>query len=104
MRQLARQAEHRRQVHFDDVIPILVAHANEQAILGDAGVVDEDIDAFQLGFSLFTERFDFSAVGKVGRENLDAAISSPMPPVAPVTRALRPVRSNMSYSFFRASD
>ncbi|MOA18582.1 hypothetical protein D3C78_1389090 [compost metagenome] len=72
MCQLARQAEHRRQVHFDDVIPVLVAHAHEEAVLGDAGIVDEDIHALQLGFGLFAERLYLGSVGKVSRENLDA--------------------------------
>ena len=53
-------------------VPILVAHAHEQAILGDPGIVDENIDAAELAFSLFAERLHGSAVGKVCREQVDA--------------------------------
>ena len=52
MRQLAGQPEHRGQVDLQHRVPVGVRHAHEQAVLGDAGIVDEDVDAFELGLGL----------------------------------------------------
>ena len=40
----AGQQEHRGEVDGDDVVPLLVLHAHEQVVVGDAGIVDEDVD------------------------------------------------------------
>ena len=125
MGELAGQPEHRPQIDVDHRVEILVRHAHEQPVLGDAGIVDEDVDAFELGLGLLAERLDLGGAGQIGRKDLRAAaelagqrlelldagavqadrralrmqaraIASPMPPDAPVTSALRPVKSNMS--------
>ena len=53
-------------------VPVGVGHAHEQAVLGDAGIVDEDVDAFELGFRLLAERLDLVAVRQIGREQFYA--------------------------------
>ena len=88
-------------------------------------LLTQDVDAVELGFRPSApSALTASRIGEVGREDLDPlaelggqllelldagagqaddralgvqrpAIASPMPPDAPVTRALRPVRSNM---------
>ena len=72
MGQFARQAEDGRQVDLEHGIPVVVGHAHEEAVLGDAGIVDEDVDAFELGFGPLPERLDLVAVRQVGREELHA--------------------------------
>ena len=108
-------------------VPIGIRHAHEQAVAGDAGIVDQDVDAVELALGLAGRaRLTASRSARLAGEQLGAfaelagqrlepldaramqaddgalrmqnarAIASPMPPEAPVTRALRPVRSNMS--------
>jgi len=71
MRQLAGQPEDSRQIDFDDTVPVGIGHAHEQAVLCDAGIVDEDVDTLEFGFSLLAKRLDGVAVGKVGWKELD---------------------------------
>ena len=125
MGQFAGQPEHGGQVDIEHAVPVGISHADEQPVPGDAGIVDEDIDAFEIGLDLLAERLGLVAIGKVGWKQLDPvaelggqslqfstrvpcrptiapwpcstrAIASPMPPDAPVTSTLRPVNSNIS--------
>ena len=61
-----------RQVDFEHCVPVGVAHADEETVLGDAGIVDEDVDAFEFGLGLLAECLDFVAVREVRGEDLDA--------------------------------
>ena len=72
MGQFARQTKHRRQVHLQDRVPVRVGHPHEKAVLGDAGIVDEGVDAFELGLGLLSERLHLVAVREVGGKDLDA--------------------------------
>ena len=68
MRELARQPEHGAEIDVDHRVEILVRHAHEQPVLGDAGIVDQDVDAFELGLGLLAERLDLAAVGQIRPE------------------------------------
>jgi hypothetical protein len=72
VRQFPGQPEDSRQVDLQHRVPVGIRHAHEQAVLGDAGIVDENIDAFELRFGLLAERLDLVAIRKIGRENLHA--------------------------------
>ena len=120
----ARQAEGRGQVDRDHLVPVLVLQLHEQIVAGDAGIVDQDVELAHRRFRLRHQCFDRVLVGEVARQHMDAlaelagellersrrvpdsatvapcacsarAIAPPMPPVAPVTSAVLPVRSNM---------
>jgi hypothetical protein len=40
--------ERAAQVHADDQVPVVVGHLEQQVVAGDAGVVDQDVDAAEL--------------------------------------------------------
>ncbi len=42
-----------------------------KSILGDASIVDQDVDAFKIGFRSLTKRLDFVSIGQISREQLD---------------------------------
>ena len=46
------EVECRLEIHVDYGIPIVVAHAHEKSILGDACVVDHDVNPAELGENL----------------------------------------------------
>ena len=62
-----------REIGGDDVVPIRFAHAEQQAVARDAGVVDEDVDHRE-----FLEQFlgglgDGGTIGDIDREGLGFA-------------------------------
>ena len=59
------EVEGRLQVDGDDGIPLLFAHAQHQSVLGDAGVVDEDVDASEVFFHLLDHLFRLGEVGSI---------------------------------------
>ncbi|MFM1944052.1 MAG: hypothetical protein RI897_3034 [Verrucomicrobiota bacterium] len=54
------------EVGIDDRVPVFVAHAHEEAVAGDAGVIDEDIDAAPFLEDGFGGLLDVGCVGDVG--------------------------------------
>ena len=123
----ARQPERGGEIDRDDLVPVLVLHAHEKIVAGDAGIVDQNIDVPHGGFGGRHQLLDLGRVGQIAGQHMDAAaqlagqrverssrvpematvaplacsacaIAPPMPPVAPVTSAVLPVRSNISVS------
>src|SRR5690606_28542336 len=57
------------EVHADDLVELLIAHAHQQVVAGDAGVVDEDVEPAVLGGDLFDRRAEGGAVADIdGRD------------------------------------
>src|SRR6266571_7184802 len=50
------------QVHVDDVRPVRPAHAMEDAVAQDAGIIDEDVDAAEM---LERRRDDFFGIARL---------------------------------------
>ena len=121
------------QIDRDDGIPVLVAQLHEQIVPVDAGIGDQDVELFHFGFGVGHQLLDRVLVGEIARQHMHAgaefggerierlrrvpesatvapcacsarAISPPMPPLAPVTSAVLPVRSNIMGSQFVAHD
>ena len=59
------EVEGRFEVHADDGIPLLFGHAKHEAVLGDAGIVDEDVDGAEVFLHLLHQGFRFREVGGV---------------------------------------
>ncbi len=55
------------EVGVDDDVPILLAHAHGQAVAGETGVVDQNIDAPEVGEDSFAERGRRLSVGDIDR-------------------------------------
>ena len=53
------------EIRIDDHVPILLGHAHGKAIAGEAGVVDQDVDAGEIGEDLLDERLHGGVVGDV---------------------------------------
>ena len=68
----AREAEGRRQIDRDDVIPILVLHLHEQIVAGDAGIGDEDVDLPHRRFGRRHQRLDLGGVGEIAGQHVNA--------------------------------
>ncbi len=113
------------EIDRDDLVPLFILHAHEEIVAGHAGIVDEDIHTAHDGFASGTRgcrrrpswrgctagsgipcrsawavssraptRVSESATVAPARLSA-SAISRPMPPLAPVTKARLPVKSNM---------
>jgi hypothetical protein len=79
--------EHRLEVGVGSRVPVLVAHAEDEVVLGDARVVDEDVDAAEFAPSGPAER-ETSATWRPSFARR-SAMALPMPREAPVTIAVR---------------
>jgi hypothetical protein len=64
------------EVHGDDGIPLAFRHFQHQAVLGDTGVVDEDVDVTEVFLDLLDDRVGLLEVGGVGSIGLDLAAES----------------------------
>ncbi len=53
-------------------LPLLVLHAQEEVVAGDAGVVDQDVEAAHRGLGRRHQRLDRILVGQVRRDHVDA--------------------------------
>ena len=63
----ARKAEGGGEIDRDDLIPLLVLHAHEEIVAGDAGIVDQDVDAGSCRrFRRLGQTFDGCDIGKIG--------------------------------------
>ena len=121
-----RQAEARRQIDVEDLLPILVAQAHGDGVAGEPGIVDQDVDLAHGGLGVGDQLLAGCRVGEIGRQDMAAlaqrrgqrlqrrepwcprarpwrpghagraAMAPPMPPEAPVTSAVLPLRSNMA--------
>ena len=60
------------QVRVDDLLPVLVAHARDQRVARDAGVVDEDVDVAELRLDALDQRLRLRGIADV-RTHRDAA-------------------------------
>ena len=61
----ARGREGRPQIHGDDLVKVVVVHLDHQLVAGDAGVVDQDVDATVLGGELFEHLSELGCVRDV---------------------------------------
>src|SRR6185312_1122530 len=61
------------EVRVDDVVPIIFGDGIDRLRVGDAGVVDEDVDGAQLGFDGADELRDLSGDGDIGLDGDGAA-------------------------------
>ena len=59
------EVESRLQVHCNHSIPLLLSHAQHQTILGDTGIVDEDIDRTKILLHSLHHFLCLSEVGSV---------------------------------------
>ena len=53
-------------VHVNDGVPLLLAHAHDQTVFGDTGVVYQDINAAKLFLNLGHYRLGLLKIGGVG--------------------------------------
>ena len=65
------EVEGRFEVHGDNRVPLGLAHPHHEAVLGDAGVVDEDVDAAEVLEDLLDDGVRLVEVGRVGGVTLD---------------------------------
>jgi hypothetical protein len=68
-----RQHERARQVRRQDGVPVVALHAQHQLVLGDPGVVHQDIDPSVPLQGPRHQRFDRRGVTHVGRRDLGLA-------------------------------
>lgn len=61
------EVEGRLQVDVEDGIPLCLRHAEHQAVLGDSGIVDEDVDAAEVGVDLLHDGLGLGKVGGIAR-------------------------------------
>ncbi len=70
-----RQARARRkvavQVYGEDMIPLLVFHAHEQIVFGDAGIADENVETAHRSLGRRDERLDRRLVGKIAGKHVN---------------------------------
>ena len=59
------------EVRFDHVAPLVVGHAARQAVLGDAGRVDEDVDLLPLADQAVNDFLGPLGVADVGLQGTD---------------------------------
>ena len=64
------------EIDGDDVVPLLVLHAHEQIVVGDAGIVDENIDLAERLLGLLAELDHRRPVAQIARQREHAAPSS----------------------------
>ena len=57
--------EHRAQVHLHDEVPVLGLHAQQQVVAGDAGVVDQGVEAAVFFLHLLGDGHGLVVVGGV---------------------------------------
>ena len=69
----AGQDEHRGQVDGDDVVPLFVLHAHEQIVVGNAGIVDQDVDLAESLLRFLAEFGHCGAVAEIARQHEHAA-------------------------------
>ena len=69
----AGEHEHRGEVDGDDVVPLFVLHAHEQIVVGDAGIVDEDVDLAESLLGFLAELGHCGAVAEIARQHEHAA-------------------------------
>ena len=60
------EVERTLHIDVDDGIPLGLAHAHDQAVFGDAGVVHQDVDAAEIGYNLLYHGLGSLEVGGVG--------------------------------------
>ena len=60
------------EVDRDHGFPLLVLHAQEEVVAGDAGVVDEDVEPAHRGLGRRHQRLDRVLVGKVRLDDVGA--------------------------------
>src|SRR5882762_4476750 len=65
------QAEGRRQIDLDDLVPVLVAQLHEQIVAGDAGIGDENIDLAHGLFRRRHQRLDLGGVGEIAGQHVN---------------------------------
>src|SRR5690606_17257419 len=65
-------AEHAGQVGVDDRRPVLVLHAHEQVVAGDAGVVDQDADRAEFLGDVGQHGIQRGTIGDVQRATVAA--------------------------------
>ena len=68
----AHQHEGRGEVDGDDVVPLIVLHHHEQVVLGEAGVVDEDVEPAELGDRLVDQLGHLRLVAEVAGADVHA--------------------------------
>ena len=59
------EVERRFQVNCNHGVPLCLAHAQHDAVFGDAGVVDQDVDVAEVLFDLCHHAFGFVEAGCV---------------------------------------
>ena len=59
------------EVHGDDRVPLRLAHPQDEAVLGDAGVVDQDVDVSEFLEDFLDDGVRLVEVGRVGGVALD---------------------------------
>ena len=64
------EVEYRLEVHVDDGIPLLLGHTLEGCVLGDARVVDKDIDAAEVFDDFVDNLVRLLEVGSIGGVSL----------------------------------
>ena len=98
--------QHAAQVHRDHAVPLGLVGAGEEVVVGDAGVVDQDVDGPEVGLDRLHRRAHRCGVAHVhrvvARPCRSAAatsapsaarrsqVAAPMPPTPPVTSATFP--------------
>ena len=59
------EVECRLEVHVQHCIPLLLAHAQHQTVLGDTGVVDQHVDRTEILLYLLNHSLSLSKVGSI---------------------------------------
>ena len=61
----------RLEVDVDDGVPLGLLHAQHEAVAGDARVVDQDVDAAEIGHDPLHRRMRLRKIGGIGLISLD---------------------------------
>ena len=72
-RTAAGQFETGGEVNVQNQLPVFVAHADEKVVAGEAGVIDQNVDAAEFGFHVFDQLVDGFGIAEVGNEAFNVA-------------------------------
>ena len=59
------EVERALEVYGDNGVPLLLGHAHHEAVFGDAGVVDKDVDAAKVVLDLINDFFGLFKIGGI---------------------------------------
>lgn len=66
------QFETGRKVNVQNQLPVFVAHADKQVVAGQAGIINQNVNAAKLFLNLRNQIFNVFGISQIGGKNFDA--------------------------------